>query len=93
MILFIILSFLDLLTGLLFYLFLFGVGGEIVILFALYLIIKSLFFIPDFASSIDIFAGGYILFVVFLFGNYVFNVLVVVWFLQKSFSVLSSLNI
>lgn len=78
-----LLSILDMLTGLLLLLFTFGLGGKIILLFAAYLIIKALVFLPDIASIADLIAGLYILLLLIGIGWSILTWVVVIWLLQK----------
>lgn len=59
-----------------------GFGINIALFVAIYLILKSLLFIPDFASIVDMIGGAYLLLVVFNIHS-IFSAIFVLWFLQK----------
>tara|TARA_Y100000034_G_C6639049_1_gene279273 strand:- start:66 stop:380 length:315 start_codon:yes stop_codon:yes gene_type:complete len=79
-----LLGILDLLTVAFYILVGLGVGSKIGIIFGAYLIIKSLIFITDWVSWIDLLAGVY-LFLVIYDVHSAFSFLFILWLLQKSF--------
>ena len=61
-----------------------GFGYHVGLVLAIYVILKSLLFMPNIASVIDLIGGIYLLLI--LFGiHHVFAVLFLIWFLQKGF--------
>lgn len=72
----------DLIAAAVFLLAQWSFGVNIALLIAGYLILKSLLFLPDFASVIDMMGGAYLLLVIFNIHS-IFSALFVLWFLQK----------
>ena len=60
-----------------------GFGLYLGKIIAIYLIVKSLLFITDFASWVDLLAGAYLLLVVFGVHS-IFSVIFILWLLQKA---------
>ena len=79
-----ILGIMDVIIAVTFILAQWSFGYKIGLILAIYVIIKSLFFMPNFASAIDLVGGVYLLLIVFGF-HQVFAVIFVIWFLQKGF--------
>jgi len=70
-----------------------GRGEIFALIFALYLLIKSLFFLPDFSSFLDLFSGFYISLLVLGISFGLLGWLFVVWLAQKGiFSLFFSPN-
>ena len=74
----------DLLGAVIFILLQWGIGVKIGIFIAAYLIIKSLIFMRDPASWIDLIAGVYLLLVLFNIHS-AFSVIFIIWLGQKAF--------
>lgn len=75
---------LDLIAAIIFVLVQWGIGVKIGFFVAAYLIIKSLMFIGDIASIVDLIAGVYLV-LVLLGVHSAFSVVFVLWLLQKAF--------
>ena len=78
-----LLGFLDLLAVVFYILAIWNFAGNIPLIFAIYLIIKSLLFITDWVSMVDLVAGIYLLLIVFNVHS-VFGIVFVLWLLQKA---------
>ena len=74
----------DLVAAVLFLLLQWGIGGKVAIFFAIYLVVKSLIFIGDFTSWIDLIAGVYLFLVIFDVHSF-FSFLFILWLGQKAF--------
>ncbi|MBU2640044.1 MAG: hypothetical protein KKG75_05070 [Nanoarchaeota archaeon] len=75
---------LDLLAALSFILLQWGIGEGLATFLAIYLIIKSIIFIMDFTSWIDLLAGVYLLLVIFNIHS-IFSIIFILWLGQKAF--------
>ena len=75
---------LDLLAAVLFILLQWDIGIKLGIFIAIYLILKSLIFLKDPTSWIDLTAGVYLLLVVFNIHSF-FSVIFILWLGQKAF--------
>ncbi len=78
------LGIMDLLVGIAFILAQWSFGYYIGLVLAIYVIIKALIFITDFASIIDLIGGIYLLLIIFGI-HQIFAVVFLLWFLQKGF--------
>lgn len=79
-----LLGFIDLIAAFVFILVQWNIGMKIAVIAAIYLIVKSLLFIGDIASVIDLIAGIYLILV--LVGVHsAFSFIFVIWLLQKGF--------
>lgn len=74
----------DLVAAAVFILVQWGFGANFALFVALYLILKSLLFLPDFASVIDLIAGIYLILVIYNIHD-IFSTIFIIWLLQKSF--------
>lgn len=83
MVFLILFGILDLIGALFFALAHFDIGVKITLIFALYLILKSLLFLPNIPSFVDIFSAIYILLVLVGFVYPVMSWLVILWLIQK----------
>ncbi len=84
-----LLGIMDLVTALMFILVQWDIGIKIGIFCAIYLIVKSIIFISDFTSWVDLVAGIYLFLI--LFGIHsAFSVVFIIWLLQKGFFSLAS---
>lgn len=84
-----LLGVIDLLAAIVFILVQWDIGVKIGVIAAVYLIVKSLIFISDFTSWIDLIAGIYLV-LVLLGINSTFSFIFALWLLQKGiFSLLS----
>ena len=70
-----------------------GIGEVFAITFAFYLLIKGLFFLPDFSSFLDLFSGFYIALFILGISFSFFSWFFIIWLAQKGiFSLLFSLD-
>ncbi|MBS3156993.1 hypothetical protein J4442_02355 [Candidatus Woesearchaeota archaeon] len=74
----------DIIVGIAFILAQWSFGYHIGLILAIYVIIKALIFITDFASIIDLIGGIYLLLIIFGV-HQIFAVVFLLWFLQKGF--------
>lgn len=79
-----ILGIIDILIALTFVIAQWNFGYYLGLVLAIYIIIKSLIFITDFASAVDLIGGIYLLLIVFNI-HHIFAVVFLLWFLQKGF--------
>lgn len=61
-----------------------GIGSNFVLIIGIYVILKSLIFLPNFTSAIDLIGGIYLLLIIYGVHD-VLSVIFILWFLQKSF--------
>ncbi len=78
-----LLGFLDLVAAVFFILAQWGIGLSVAPFLAFYVIAKSLLFFGDWASFIDLFAGVYMLLVIYDIHS-AFSLIFILWLLQKS---------
>tara|TARA_Y100000310_G_C20633538_1_gene789959 strand:- start:1420 stop:1686 length:267 start_codon:yes stop_codon:yes gene_type:complete len=74
----------DLFAALLFISLQWGIGKGVAIFVAVYLVVKSLIFIGDITSWIDLVAGIYLFLVIYEIHSF-FSFLFILWLLQKAF--------
>ena len=79
----------DIIAGITFILAQWNFGYYVGLILAIYIVIKSLIFITDFASIIDLITGVYLILIVLNIHS-AFSVIFVIWLVQKGiFSLLS----
>lgn len=61
-----------------------GIDSNFILIIGIYVILKSLIFLPNFTSAIDLIGGIYLLLIIFGVHD-VLSVIFILWFLQKSF--------
>ena len=74
----------DIIAGITFILAQWNFGYYVGLILAIYIVIKSLIFITDFASIIDLIGGVYLLLIIFGIHE-IFAVVFLLWFVQKGF--------